>query len=112
MKELGAASGSERLAVFQKLFRLEIFERALERAKERFTSVKSDIQAKEAEIAAREEALGRLPGLQEQLKGLDQERRARGARVAELQAAFESGSTEMTDLETKHERGVRSPPAP
>src|SRR3989442_601166 len=108
MKELGAASGAQRLAVFQKLFRLEIFEQALERAKERFTSVKSDIQAKEAEIAAREEALGRLPGLQEQLQGLDQERRARGARVAQLQAAFESGSTEMKDLEAKHERWVRS----
>src|SRR2546427_9644133 len=108
MKELGAASGAQRLAVFQKLFRLEIFEQALERAKERFTSVKSDIQAKEAEIAAREEALGRLPGLQEQLQGLDQERRARGVRVAQLHAAFESGSTEMKDLEAKHERWVRS----
>src|SRR5207245_1837495 len=107
MKELGAASGAQRLAVFQKLFRLEIFEQALERAKERFTSVKSDIQAKEAEIAAREEALGRLPGLQEQLQGLDQERRARGARVAQLQAAFESGSTEMKDLEAKHEHEKR-----
>jgi len=108
MKELGAASGSERLAVFQKLFRLEIFERALERAKERFTSVKSDIQAKDAEIAAREEALGRLPELQTQLVGLDQERKERGARVAKLQTEFELGSKEMKILETKHERWVRS----
>src|SRR3989441_1127296 len=108
MKELGAASGAQRLAVFQKLFRLEIFEQALERAKERLTSVKSDVQAKEAEIAAREEALGRLPGLQEQLKGLDQDRTERGARVTQLQAALESGSSEMKNLEAKHERWVRS----
>src|SRR5947208_683048 len=108
MKELGAASGSERLAVFQKLFRLEIFEQALERAKERFTTVKGDIQAKDAEIAAREEALGRLPGLQTQLVGLDQERKERGARVAKLQTEFEFGSKEMKILETKHERWVRS----
>ena len=108
MKELGAASGSERLAVFQKLFRLEIFEQALERAKERFASVRGDIQAKEAEIAAREEALARLPGLQEQLGGLDHERRERGARVAELQTDFELGSKEMKTLEAKHERWVRS----
>ncbi len=108
MKELGAASGSERLAVFQKLFRLEIFEQALERAKERFTTVKGDIQAKDAEIAAREEALGRLPGLQTQLVGLDQERKERGARVAKLQTEFELGSKEMKILETKHERWVRS----
>ncbi|HYV08859.1 MAG TPA: SMC family ATPase [Thermoplasmata archaeon] len=108
MKELGAASGSERLAVFQKLFRLEVFEQALERAKERFTSVRGDIQAKEAEIAAREEALARLPGLQEQLGGLDQERKERGARVAKLQTDFELGSREMKALEAKHERWVRS----
>src|SRR5256886_2246862 len=108
MKELGAASGAQRLAVFQKLFRLEIFEQALERAKERFTIVKGDIQAKEAEIAAREEALGRLPALRQQLGSLDQERRERGARVAQLQAALEAGSREMKDLEAKHERWVRS----
>ena len=108
MKELGAASGAERLAVFQKLFRLEIFEHALERAKERFVSVKSDIQAKEAEIAAREEALARLPTMQEQLATLDSERKERGARVANLQAAFELGSREVKELEAKHERWVRS----
>jgi len=108
MKELGAASGSERLAVFQKLFRLEIFEQALERAKERFTSLKSDIQAKEAEIAAREEALGRLPDLHQQLGGLDEERKVRGDRVAKLQSDFEVHSKEMKDLEVKHERWVRS----
>ncbi|TLZ98601.1 MAG: SMC family ATPase [Methanobacteriota archaeon] len=108
MKELGAASGSERLAVFQKLFRLEIFEQALERAKERFTSLKSDIQAKEAEIAAREEALGRLPGLQQQLGSLDEERKVRGGRVSKLQTDFELHAKEMKDLEAKHERWVKS----
>src|SRR5438552_6525885 len=104
MKELGAAGGAQRVAVFQKLFRLEIFEQALERAKERFTSLKGDIQAKEAEIAAREEALGRLPALRQQLGCLDEERKQRGARVAQLQAALEAGSKAMQDLEAKHER--------
>ena len=108
MKELGAASGSERLSVFQKLFRLEIFEQALERAKERFTSLKSDIQAKEAEIAARQEALGRLPGLQQELGALDDERKVRGGRVAKLQTDFEVHAKEMKDLEAKHERWVKS----
>jgi exonuclease SbcC len=108
MKELGAASGAERLAVFQELFRLEIFERALERSKERFATVKADIQAKEAEIAAREEALARLPSLNEQLEALDRERGQRGARVAQLQAAVETNSKELKDLEGKHERWVRA----
>ncbi len=104
MKELGAASGAQRLAVFQKLFRLEIFEQALERAKEHYAIVKGDIQAKDAEIAARQEGLARLPVLQEQLVGLEAERGARGARVSELQAAFETIARDVKDLETKHER--------
>ena len=35
MKDLGSQRGSDRLLIFQKLFRLETFERAQERAKER-----------------------------------------------------------------------------
>src|SRR5947199_10107444 len=97
MKELGAAGGAQRLAVFQKLFRLEIVEQALQRAKERFTAVKGDIQAKEAEIAAREEAPGRLPALRQQSGRLDQERKERGAGVGELQAAPEAGARETKD---------------
>ena len=108
MKELGAASGAQRLAVFQKLFRLEIFEQALERAKERLASVKGDIQAKDAEIAARQEGLGRLPGLREQHAGLEKERTDRGRRVAEFQTAFEVASKDVKELEAKHERSVRS----
>ena len=108
MKELGAASGAQRLAVFQELFRLEIFERALERSKERFATVKADIQAKEAEIAAREEALARLPSLQEQLAAVDRERGERGSRAAQLQAAVEANSKQLKDLEGKHERWVRA----
>jgi exonuclease SbcC len=104
MKELGAASGSQRLAVFQKLFRLEIFEQALERAKEHYATVKGDIQARDAEIAARQEGMARLPVLREQLAGLETERAARGTRVSELQTAFETIARDLKELETKHER--------
>ena len=104
MKELGAASGAQRLAVFQKLFRLEIFEQALERAKEHYAILKGDIQAKDAEIAAREEGLARLPMLREQLAGLEMERATRGKRVSELQTAFETVARDVKELETKHER--------
>ncbi len=104
MKELGAASGAQRLAVFQKLFRLEIFEQALERAKEHYATVKGEIQAKDAEIAAREEGLARLPMLREQLAGLEMERATRGKRVSELQTAFETVARDVKELETKHER--------
>lgn len=108
MKELGAASGAQRLVVFQKLFRLEIFEKALERAKERFATVKSDIQAKEAEIAARQDTLARLPGLREQLAGLEEDRKRRETRAGELGIAFEAASKDVEELEAKHERWGRA----
>src|SRR5207247_7504040 len=52
--------------------------------------------------------LGRLPGLQQQLAGLDEERKVRGDRVSKLQTDFELHSKETKDLEAKHERWVRS----
>ncbi len=108
MKDLGAARGAERLTVFQKLFRLEIFERALERAKERHATLKGDLQAKEAEIAARQEALGRLPGLREQIAGLDWDLADRRKRVAAIHSEFDALGAEVKTLETRHEDWVRS----
>ena len=108
MKDLGAARGAERLTVFQKLFRLEIFERALERAKERLATVKGDLQAKEAEIAARQETLGRLPGLREQITGLDRDLADRRKRVAAIHSEFDALGAEVKTLETRHEDWVRS----
>src|SRR5438093_1156903 len=96
MKELGAAGGAQRLAVFQKLFRLEIFEQALERAKERFTSVKGDIQAKEAEIAAREE-LDRL----KETKAAHEQRET-AARAAGREFDFAKHEHEKRRDETKN----------
>ena len=46
--------------------------------------------------------------MQEQLAGLDQERKVRGEKVRQLQSAFEALSKEVKDLEAKHERWVRS----
>jgi len=108
MKDLGAARGAERLTVFQKLFRLEIFEKALERAKERHATLKGDLHAKEAEIAARQEALGRLPGLRDQQGDLERDLADRRRRVAGLQADLEKVGADVKALEARHEDWLRS----
>ena len=51
MKDLGSQRGSERLQIFQKLFRLETFERAQALAKERHDEVSGRVQSQEREIA-------------------------------------------------------------
>lgn len=108
MKGLGAASGSERLAVFQKLFRLETFEKAAKLAAERLAAVELEVRGKEQEILTRKERLDRLPLLRERLAALEAElAEARGhesgftATLKEMEHAFKG-------LEAKHDEFTRA----
>jgi exonuclease SbcC len=78
MKELGAESAAKRLEIFQKLFRLETFEKAQALISEKFEVVKKNIRAHETEIRIRNEQVEKLPTLVKELKekgdGLEKER--------------------------------------
>ena len=108
MKELGAQRGADRLAVFQKLFRLEIFEKALDRAKEQLAVLQADMRTKEGEIAARQEALALLPSartrLQEAKAGLETMAQEVGAAEARVREAEET----LRAREEDHEAWVRA----
>ena len=108
MKDLGSARGADRLAVFQKLFRLEVFERALERAKEQFAELQAELRAREADIAARLEALGRLPGLRAQLDEAREAFGLRGKRVVALEAEVKHAEAMVKSLQTGHETWLRA----
>ncbi len=107
MKELGAARGADRLAVFQKLFRLEVFQRALDKAKEQLGTLQADLRAKEADLAARTEALQRLPGTRAQLEDSRRELSARGKRVAALEEKARAAEKTLEELEARHTEWVR-----
>lgn len=68
MKELGAESGSKRLEIFQKLFRLETFEKAQELAKKKFREARREIETSEREMLVRRENTAKLPEFKEELK--------------------------------------------
>jgi exonuclease SbcC len=68
MKELGAESGSKRLEIFQKLFRLETFEKAAEVAKKKYSDSRRAIETSEREMLVRREGIARLPDFKEELK--------------------------------------------
>ncbi|MCK5292353.1 MAG: SMC family ATPase [Thermoplasmata archaeon] len=68
MKELGAESGSKRLEIFQKLFRLETFEKAQELAKKKFREARREIETSEREMLVRREGTAKLPEFKEDLK--------------------------------------------
>jgi exonuclease SbcC len=68
MKELGAESGSKRLEIFQKLFRLETFEKAQELAKKKFREARREIETSEREMLVRREGIAKLPEFKDELK--------------------------------------------
>ena len=103
MKGLGAASGSDRLAVFQKLFRLETFEKAARLAAERLAVVEAETKAKEAEITTRKERIERLPALREELAALETAVANERSREAEFTARLKEMQEGLKGLEAKHD---------
>lgn len=103
MKGLGAVSGSDRLAVFQKLFRLETFEKAARLAAERLAVVETEAKAKEAEITTRKERLDKLPALRDRLAALEAEVAAETIREAEFTANLKAMQEGLRGLEAKHD---------
>lgn len=108
MKDLGSQRGSERLQIFQKLFRLETFERAQALAKERHDEVSGRVQSQEREIATRAERLGRLPALREDLARLETEGAAAAATATTLTKETGELAEQVKDLEVKHTAFVKA----
>ena len=102
MKDLGSQRGSDRLQIFQKLFRLETFERAQERAKERHAEIHAQVESQEREIATRAERVSKLPELTAGLEGLEQESEGNAARVASLTRQTEEAAALVKELDSKH----------
>ncbi len=108
MKELGAQEGSRRLAVFQKLFRLEVFERALEKAKEQQADLQVDLRAREADIAARREGLQGLPSLRGRLEETRTEIASQRKRAAAAEREVADAEASLAKLGDDHEAWVRA----
>jgi len=102
MKDLGSQRGSDRLLIFQKLFRLETFERAQERAKERHAEIHGQVESQEREIATRAERVSKLPELLAGLETHEQESKANAVRVGALMRQTDEAGALVKDLESKH----------
>ena len=108
MKDLGSQRGSDRLQIFQKLFRLETFERAQERAKERHAEVHAKVDSQEREIATRAERVTKLPELTAGLESLEREGAEGVARMAALTRETEAAAATVRELEPKHSEWLRA----
>ena len=108
MKDLGSQRGSDRLLIFQKLFRLETFERAQERAKERHAEIHAQVESQEREIATRAERVSKLPELVTGLEGIEQEGNGNAARATALARQTEGAASLVKQLESKHSAYLRA----
>ena len=108
MKELGSARGADRLAVFQKLFRLEVFERALEIAKAQQAGLEKELIAREAAIAAQVEKLAKIPEMRGVLEAARAETGTRQARVTALEDTVRETEASLKGLEAQHDDWVRA----
>ncbi len=107
MKQLGADRPSERLEVFQKLFRLETFEKAADIAKERLDLLRGEIQEAEGELHVLVEQLAQLTGLEEEVEaGKD---RVKGAKMSldQTEELLVERQEALAALEKDHEAYLR-----
>lgn len=103
MKELGAESDSQRLKIFQKLFRLEIFERAQASAKNRFDDIQHEIEIGDHDIGFLREQLSKVPEIERNLSEVQVEVSKLRIHLADVEKSLLVDTERLEDLEKEHE---------
>ncbi|MFQ5909571.1 MAG: AAA family ATPase [Thermoplasmata archaeon] len=103
MKELGVESASNRLRIFQKLFRLEIFEKAQALAKTKYDEIRREIEIGEHDIEFLRERLSRLPEIEEEASKARREARDFRKRLRDVEKRLLSDEEKLRELEREHE---------
>ncbi|MFQ6106935.1 MAG: AAA family ATPase [Thermoplasmata archaeon] len=103
MKELGAESDSNRLRIFQKLFRLEIFEKAQSLTKAKYDEVQREMEIGESNAALLRESLSRLPHLSEDLTVAQNEAKSLGGKLHDVEGRLLADEEKLKELEREHE---------
>ncbi len=108
MKQLGADRPSERLQVFQKLFRLETFEKAADIAKERLDAIRAKVQGAEGEQLVLKEQVSQLSDLQEEVKSWDERVKEQRSSLEEAESILSSRQERLSVLEADHEAHIEA----
>lgn len=107
MKQLGAETGSERLEIFQKLFRLETFEKAQSLASEKLRALQLDIKSTEARISVKNERVAKLPEktktLEEKNKQFEEEKR----KLKDIVKILDEKEKEQVELSKRHDEYLK-----
>ncbi len=103
MKELGAESDSQRLRIFQKLFRLEIFEKAQAQAKTNYDEIRHDIEIGEHDVEFLRERLSKTPEVKEEAKAAEREVKGLHEKLVDVEKRLLADEEKLKDLEREHE---------
>ena len=103
MKELGAESDSQRLRIFQKLFRLEIFEKAQAQAKTNYDEIRHDIEIGEHDVEFLRERLSKIPEVKEEAKAAEREVKGLHEKLVDVEKRLLADEEKLKDLEREHE---------
>lgn len=103
MKGLGAERGAVRLSIFQKLFRLETFEKAEAKVARKLDGIKREIRSLETELKVRGEHVGRLPKLKGEMEGKKAFIAEEKKKLTGMSLSLEKMAGEVTDLAVKHD---------
>jgi exonuclease SbcC len=107
MKALGSETGAERLKTFQKLFRLEIFEKAQTMAQQKFKELESEIGKIEVLTSEKRRLLEVLPEMRDKLKERRETIGYEKVSLTRLNEELEEKEKESKQLLGKHEEFVR-----
>ncbi len=103
MKELGAESDSQRLRIFQKLFRLEIFEKAQAQAKTNYDEIRHDIEIGEHDVEFLRERLSKIPEVKGEAKAAEREVKGLHEKLVGVEKRLLADEEKLKDLEREHE---------
>jgi len=103
MKGLGAERGAVRLSIFQKLFRLETFEKAEVKVAKSLDGIKRQIRCLETELSVRTEHIGRLPYLEEDMKSRKVFISEKSEELEHLNTKLEEMARHIEELSEKHD---------
>ncbi len=107
MKELGSEKGSDRLRVFQKLFRLETFEKAQEAAHSAYKELESEAERLRLKIQIRRESIAKMPEMQRELSEVEESLARDRKSSEELKGALEVSRQDLQGKEAGHEQYIR-----
>lgn len=103
MKELGAESDSQRLRIFQKLFRLEIFEKAQAQAKTNYDEIRHDIEIGEHDVEFLRKRLSKIPEVKEEAKAAEREVKGLHEKLVGVEKRLVADKEKLKGLEREHE---------